>query len=60
MLYIYSKDDPEQKYHGFKTLKDDLIRLRELKEEEAYIEMYSLIATNFEGIFETIKPRKKK
>ena len=60
MLYIYSKDDPEKKYPGFKTLKDDLIRLRELKEEEAYIEMYSLIATNFEEIFETIKPRKKK
>ena len=60
MLSIYCNDDPENKYPGFKTLKDDLIRLRELKEDEAYIEMYTLVATSFEEIYEKIIPRKKK
>ena len=31
MLSIYCNDDPENKYPGFKTLKDDLIRLKELQ-----------------------------
>ena len=60
MLSIYCNDDPENKYPGFKTLKDDLIRLRKLKEDEAYIEMYTLVATSFEEIYEKIIPRKKK
>lgn len=60
MLSIYCNDDPENKYPGFKTLKDDLIRLRELKEDEAYIEMYSLVAISFEEIYEKIIPIKKK
>ena len=60
MLSIYFNNDPENKYPGFKTLKDDLIRLRELKEDEAYIEMYTLVATSFEEIYEKIIPRKKK
>ena len=60
MLSIYFNNDPENKYPGFKTLKDDLIRLRELKEDEAYIEMYSLVAISFEEIYEKIIPRKKK
>ena len=60
MLSIYCNDDPENKYPGFKTLKDDLIRLRKLKEDEAYIEMYTLVATSFEEIYKKIIPRKKK
>ena len=60
MLYIYINNDSNKNYPGFKTLKNDITKFKELGENDAYIEMYSLVANSFEIIFDIIKERKKK
>ena len=60
MLYIYTNDDDKKICPGFKTLKDDIKKLEHKGEDPAYIEMYSLVVENYETLFYTIKPRRKK
>ena len=58
---IYINGDKDNKYNGFKTLKDDIIILREKKgETEKYIEKYIYYSKNFMEIFEAIHSRKVK
>ena len=63
MYYIYSQDIETE---GFKTLKDDLIRLRKKMEKnneediEEYLEKYKNIAQNLEKIFLQKKERNTK
>ena len=47
-------------YNGFETIEDDINKFKELGETEQYIEIYTLVANNFEGIFNNMKQRKKK
>lgn len=60
MLDIYSNNDDKKICPGFKTIKDDIKTLEEKGESPAYIEMYSLVVNNYENLFYTIKPRKKR
>lgn len=59
MMYIYKTDDKNNICPGFKTLKDDMKRFKDLGENKAYLEMYDLVVHNFEQIFYNIKSRKK-
>ena len=60
MLKVYINNDPKKEYPGFKTLEDDIQKLRDLGENESYIEMFNLVATNFEMIFIKMMGRKKR
>ena len=57
---VYINDDSEKEYPGFKTIKDDIQKFRKFKESESYIELYQMVAINFEKIFQLLKPRKQK
>ena len=60
MLLVYINSDQKNEYPGFKTLKDDIQKLKDLGESEAYIEMYVLVSTSFENIFRNIMGRRKR
>lgn len=60
MWIIYINDDKDKEFPGFNTLKDDINKLREMKEPEEYIQQFTYTSKNFENIFNKIKPRKKK
>lgn len=60
MLYIYSTDDIYQMYPGFKTLKDDIETFKKQGESNLYIQMFMLIAQNFEKTINNLIPRKKR
>lgn len=58
MIKIYSthKDDNDKKcYKDFKRLDDDISNLSDLTYRDSYRE----IASNFENIIKTIKPRNR-
>ena len=57
---IYINDDKENKYIGFKTIKDDIKKLREKGETEEYIEKYKYVSENIKKIFTDIHPRNRK
>lgn len=57
---IYINDDKENKYVGFKTIKDDIQKLREKGETEEYIEKYKYVSKNIKKIFTDIHPRNRK
>lgn len=59
MLYAYATDDEEKNFPGFKTIKDDIKKFKEFGEEDKYIELYTMIASNFKKLFDMIIPRKK-
>ena len=57
---VYLNDDRYNEYIGFKTLKDDLNKLRKHGETEEYITSFRKVANNFEEIFNHINSRNKK
>ena len=57
---VYLNDDKYNEYIGFKTLKDDLNKLRKHGETEEYITSFRKVANNFEEIFNHINSRNKK
>ena len=59
MWKAYITND-KNKYIGFETIEDDINKFKDLGESEEYIEIYTLVANNFEEIFQNIKQRKKK
>ena len=59
MWLIYINNDDES-YPGFTKLKDDIIKLKNLGENECYINLYIQIAQKFEEIYNCIIPRKIK
>ena len=59
MWLIYINNDDES-YPGFTKLKDDVIKLKNLGENEYYINLYIQIAQKFEEIYNCIIPRKIK
>lgn len=60
MLYAYVTNDEEQKFPGFKTIQNDIKNFKEKGEDNSYIELYILIAKNFQNLFEIIKARRKR
>ena len=56
---VYINDDSKKEYPGFVTLKDDIQKLRDNGESEAYIELYVMVARSYEDIFNVIISRKK-
>ena len=59
MWLIYINNDDES-YPGFTKLKDDIIKLKNMGENECYINLYIQIAQKFEEIYNCIIPRKIK
>ena len=57
MWFVYINDDKSNDFVGFKTIKDDIIKLRKNGETEAYIALYVKTAKDFENIFNEINPR---
>ena len=57
---VYLNEDRYNEYIGFKTLKDDLNKLRKHGETEEYITSFRKVANNFEEIFNHINSRNKK
>ena len=57
-IYIYGSED--KNYIGFKTLKNDIDKMRELGETDEYIRRYINVAIQFESIFKRIIGRKKR
>ncbi len=57
LIYINNNDES---YPGFTKLKDDIIKLKNLGENECYINLYIQIAQKFEEIYNCIIPRKIK
>ena len=56
MWLIYINDNDES-YPGFTKLKEDTIKLKDLGENEYYINLYIQIAQKFEDIYNCISPR---
>ena len=54
----YINDDKNNNFIGFDTIKQDIIKLRQLGETETYINLYIKVANDFENIFNEINPRK--
>ena len=57
MWFAYINDDKNNNFIGFDTIKQDIIKLRQLGETETYINLYIKIANDFENIFNEITPR---
>ena len=60
MWIVYIRDDKNNYFPGFNTIKYDVLKFRQLNEPDEYIQLYIYICSNFENIFNKIKPRKKK
>ena len=56
----YINNDINNNFIGFETLKNDIIKLRNLGEHEKYIELFTNVAKQFEEIYNEISPRDNK
>ena len=59
-MWLIQINDDDESYPGFMKLKDDIINLKNLGENECYINLYIQIAQKFEEIYNCIIPRKIK
>ena len=60
MWQIYINDTDDNNYKGFMTLKDDIKKMKMSGENDIYINKYKNVGIEFEKIFNSIKPRRKK
>lgn len=60
MRQIYINDTYDNNYKGFMTLEDDIKKMKMSGENDIYINEYKNVGIEFEKIFNSIKPRRKK
>ena len=60
MWQIYINDTYDNNYKGFMTLEDDIKKMKMSGENDIYINEYKNVGIEFEKIFNSIKPRRKK
>jgi len=60
MRQIYINDTYDNNYKRFMTLEDDIKKMKMSGENDIYINEYKNVGIEFEKIFNSIKPRRKK